>query len=145
MATAPQFSTKPNPGTPGSLTAANTSTAGTGATGRILVFTAEAVEGGGSILPGLRFKHLGTNIATLMRIFLNNGSDPEVAANNSLIDEKEIAGNTLSQTAESIPYDLPQNLVLKGDSTTPARIYVTLATGVAAGIQVTPMNGGDFN
>lgn len=145
MATASQFATKPNPGTPGKLTAANTATDGTGATGRVLVYTAEAVTGGGSILPGIRFKHLGTNVATLVRIFRNNGSDPETASNNTLIDEVAIAANTLSQTAASISYDSLLNLILKGHASTPERIYVTLATAVAAGIQITPVNGGDLN
>jgi hypothetical protein len=137
MATAPQFATTPNKGTPGSLTAANTARDGTGATGRILIFTAGA---SGSILPMIRFMHLGTNVATLCRYFRNNGSDPEVAGNNSLIGEIAIASNTLSQTAESIVYNETTNLVLAAGE----RIYVTLATTVAAGIQVTPVNGGDF-
>lgn len=138
MATAPQFAATPNKGTPGSLTAANTSTAGTGATGRLLIFTAGSTSG--SSLPQVRFMHLGTNVATLCRIFRNNGSDPEVGGNNALIDEVAIASNTVSQTAESVIYNANLNLVLAPGE----RIYVTLATTVAAGIQITPINGGDF-
>ena len=82
----------------------------------------------------------GTNIATLMRVFRNNGSDPEVAGNNALIYEIEIAANTTSSTAASIPYQLDCNLLLDNAE----RVYVTLATAVAAGIKVTPMNGGDL-
>lgn len=87
--------------------------------------------------------HLGSNVATLCRVFRNNGSDPATPGNNTLIGEKAIAANTLSQTAESIPYDIPLNLVLAGGGS-PERVYVTLATAVAAGIQITPINGGDF-
>lgn len=137
MATAPQFVTSPNMGTPASLTAANTALDGTGATGRALIFTAGA---SGSVLPAIRFLHLGTNIATLMRVFRNNGSDPEVAGNNALIYEQEIAANTTSSTAASIPYQLDCNLLLDNAE----RVYVTLATAVAAGIKVTPINGGDL-
>lgn len=137
MATAPQFVTTPNAGSPATLTAANTALDGTGATGRALIFTAGA---SGSLLPSIRFMHLGTNVATLCRVFYNNGSDPEVAANNALVGEKAIAANTVSQTAESIPYDLSLDLVLAASD----RVYVTLATAVAAGIKITPINGGDF-
>lgn len=137
MATAPQFVTTPNAGSPATLTAANTALDGTGATGRALIFTAGA---SGSLLPSIRFMHLGTNVATLCRVFYNNGSDPEVAGNNALVGEKAIAANTVSQTAESIPYDLSLDLVLAASD----RVYVTLATAVAAGIKITPINGGDF-
>lgn len=137
MATAPQFASTPNKGTPASLTAANTSTAGTGATGRALIFTAGA---SGSILPAVRCMHLGTNVATLVRIFRNNGSDPEVSTNNALIAEVALAANTVSQTAESIVYNEAVNLVLGASE----RIYVTLATAVAAGVMIAPINGGDL-
>jgi len=63
-----------------------------------------------------------------------------VAGNNALIGEKAIAANTLSQTAESIVYDLNLNLVMAASD----RIYVTLGTAVAAGIKATPINGGDY-
>lgn len=137
MATAPQFVTTPNAGAPATLTAANTALDGTGATGRALIFTAGS---SGSLLPKIRFMHLGTNVATLCRIFLNNGSDPEVAGNNALVGEVEIAANTTSSTAASIPYDFDANFVLDNGW----RVYVTLATAVAAGIKITPINGGDY-
>lgn len=137
MATAPQFAATPNKGVPSSLTAANTSTAGTGATGRALIFTAGA---SGSVLPAIRCMHLGANVATLVRIFRNNGSDPEVSTNNALIAEVALAANTVSQTAESIVYNEPVNLVLGSGE----RIYVTLATAVAAGVMIAPINGGDL-
>lgn len=142
MATAPEFASTPNKGTPASLMAANTSKDGVGATGRALLFTAST--GKGSILPYIRCKPKGANVATLIRIFKNNGSDPEVASNNSLIAEKAILASSLSETVDNSVYDIPLNVVLKGDVTTPERIYVTLATAVATGIVVIPMNGGDL-
>jgi subtilisin family serine protease len=63
--------------------------------------------------------------------------------NHHVVGEKAIAANTVSQTAESIQYDLELDLILKG-GVNPARIYVTLATAVASAIQITPINGGDF-
>jgi hypothetical protein len=142
MATAPEFTATPNKGTPASLTAANTSKDGTGATGRALVFTAST--GKGSLLPSIRCHPKGANVATLIRVFKNNGSDPEVASNNILIRERAIATSALSEAAENAIYDIALNLVLKGDASTPERVYVTLATGVATGVAITPMNGGDF-
>lgn len=140
MATAPQFVTTVNAGTPATLTAANTALDGTGATGRALVFTAGA---SGSILPSIKFMHLGTNGATVARIFKNNGSDPEVAGNNALIGEITIAANTLNQAAASTEYEKTINVKLGGGAN-PERIYVTLGTAVAAGIKAAPMNGGNF-
>lgn len=137
MATAPQFVTAANKGATGTLTAANTALDGTGATGRLLVFTAAA---NGSLLPSIRFNHKGTNVATVMRAFRNNGSDPEVAGNNVLIGEITMAANTLSQVAASIPGELTLNIKLANAE----RIYVTMGTAVAAGIHCAPMNGGDF-
>lgn len=83
-ATAPQYAASFNTGTPGTLTAANTATDGTGATGRALIFTAEAVSGGKSVLPAVILNGLGTNVKTNLRFFKNNGSTPETADNNSL-------------------------------------------------------------
>ena len=137
MATAPQFASTPNKGTPGTLTAANTSKDGTGSTGRQLIFTAAA---NGSVLPFARNYPKGSNVATLIRYFKNNGSDPEVAANNSLIAEEAIAASSLSETAENIYYDTELNVVLENGE----RIYALLATAVATGIAITPMNGGNF-
>lgn len=136
MATAPQFAATPNPGTPGSLTAANISKDGTGATGRLLIFTAAT---NGSLLPFVRNHPKGGNVATMVRFIRNNGSDPEVASNNSLIREQAIAASTLSETAENTYYDTILNLELAAAE----RVYALLATAVATGIAITPMNGGD--
>lgn len=137
MATAPQFATTPNSGAPGSLTAANTALTGAGATGRALIFTAGA---SGSILPAVLVTHLGSNVATVARVFRNNGSDPETASNNTMICEVPVAANTLSQVAASSPHVIAINQKLKAGE----RIYVTIGTAVAAGLMFTPVGGGDF-
>lgn len=152
MSTAPQYAIKSNAGTPATLTAANVATDGTGATGRALIFTAESVTGGQSALPLIRFMPLGTNVKTVLRIFRNNGSDPEVASNNSLIGEVAVPASTIDNDDPSLsPVDFDcrsyfgqPGLILKGHASTPERVYVTLATAVAAGIKVVPINGGDF-
>lgn len=142
MATAPQFATTVNAGTPGTLTAANTALDGTGATGRQLIFTCGGSAG--SLLPSILFTHKGTNVATVMRVFRNNGSDPEVAANNVLIGEVAMAANTLSQTAASVQGSIQLNLKLGQVSANNERIYVTMGTAVAAGIHIAPINGANF-
>ena len=59
------------------LTTANTAKDGTGTTQ--LIFTAGA---DGGRVERIRVRALGTNVATVLRIFINNGSAPTVAANN---------------------------------------------------------------
>jgi hypothetical protein len=54
------------------LTAANTALDGTGATAT--VFTADAANGGR--VEFIRAKPLGTNVATVASVFINNGADP---------------------------------------------------------------------
>ena len=139
MSTSPQFTNAPNPGVPAVLTAANTALDGTGATGRALIFTAAAAH---SLVEKVRAMHKGTNIATVLRVFLNNGSDPDTATNNTLIGEKTIPANTISQIAESVAQEISLLVKVKGGSPA-SRIYVTLGTAVAAGIHVAP-SGGDF-
>lgn len=134
MASAPAFANTPNKGTPVKITAANTSLEPTSSLS--LVFTAGS---SGSFVRKLIARHLGTNVATVLRVFRNNGSTETVAANNCLIAEKTIASNTVSQVAESIGYEITLNLPLA----TTERLYCTIGTAVAAGIQVSP-DAGDF-
>lgn len=139
-ATSPAFaSTPPSNYTPGALTAANTALDGTGTT--LLIATAPAVAGGGSLVERIRCMHKGSNVATVVRVFLNNGSTPATAGNNTLIAEKTIPANTLTQTAESVPQDIVINQLLKGHATAPERLYVAIGTAVAAGAQFTAIGG----
>lgn len=134
MSSSPVFASTPKMWTPATLTAANTALDGTGATGRALIVTAGA---SGALIDKIVARHKGTNIATVLRVFVNNGSDPEVAGNNSLLEEKTISANTLSQVAESTKYEIPMGYALPAGW----RIYTTLGTAVAAGIHVTPCGG----
>lgn len=134
MSTAPQYATIPKASIGGVLTAANTALDGTGATGRALVFTAGT---NGSVIDQIVVRHKGTNVATVVRVFLNNGSDPESAGNNSLIQERTIASNTLSQTAESTHYPIALALAIPATY----RVYVTIGTAVSAGLHFTAFGG----
>lgn len=117
------------------LQTANTAKDGTGATQ--LIFTAGA---DGARVERIRIKPVGTNVATVVRIFINNGSDPASAANNVLYAEKTIAANTLSETAESVLNELP---TITDTTAFPLvlpplyRLYATIGTTVAAGIRIT--------
>lgn len=93
----------------------------------------------GSYVQRIRFRHLGTNVASVGRIWINNGGATGTAANNTLWDEITLAANTVSQTAAAINYELPLNFALPAGYI----IYVTLGTGVAAGFKVTVI-GGDY-
>lgn len=140
MATSPSFaSTAPSNFTPGALTAANTALDGTGTS--LLISTAPATATGGSFVDHVRCFHKGTNVVTVARVFLNNGSTPTVAGNNSLIAEATIAANTLTQVAQSTPVNIPLYQVLKASATVPERIYVTIGTAVIGGIQFTAIGG----
>src|SRR3990167_4831779 len=91
-----------------------------------LVFTADPTNG--SYLQRLRFKAGGTNIATVARIYLNNGSDHTTAANNVFYGEVSLPATTAIATAATVEIDYPLDFALPASF----RIYIGLATAVAA-------------
>lgn len=118
---------------------ANTAKDGTGTVN--LIFTAGA---DGGRVERVRVRAVGTNVATVLRIFINNGSDPTNAANNVLYAEKTIAATTGSEAAELALNELPTTtdptafpLVLPAGY----RLYCTIGTTVAAGLRVTAIGG----
>lgn len=116
-------------GMPQAITAAATDYTGIDAD-YALIFTAGP---SGAYVKGLRFVAAGTNVATVARVFANNGSSPGTATNNSMIDQLSLPATTASNTAMTPTLYLPLDLVLKAGF----RIYVGLATAVAAGWVVT--------
>jgi len=114
---------------------------GATATHNKIVFTADATNG--SRLCGLRFKAIGTNAASVARIFINNGSAATTAANNSLFAEKSLTATTATAITSTIDLDyyFPGGYI---DLEPSFRIVVGLATTVAAGWVVSPILGGDF-
>jgi hypothetical protein len=123
----------------GTLTAANTAKDGTGTV--VTIFTA-GPDGGR--VERVRAKALGTNVATVLRIFVNNGSDPTVAANNAMIAEATLAATTLSEVAALTQVEIPtssdQNafpLVLPPGY----KLTATIGTAVAAGYHVLAIGG----
>jgi hypothetical protein len=122
-------------GTPG-LTA-NTTTDLTAGTIYGPIFTADATDG--SRLDFIKVRSLGTNVATVIRIWINNGSVTTTAANNTLYLERTLSATTVSQTAELPDIILPLNISLAPGY----RVYATFGTAVAAGFHLTAV-GGDY-
>jgi hypothetical protein len=108
---------------------------GATATHNKLVFTADATNGG--FIQRLRFKAIGTNTASVARIFLNNGSANTTAANNSFYGEVSLPATTAIATAATVEIDYPMNFALPAGFT----IYVGLGTTVAAGWVCVPIAG----
>jgi hypothetical protein len=128
----------------GRLTTANTAKDGTGTV--VTLFTAGA---DGARIDQIKVRAQGTNVATVLRLFINNGLTNATAANNSLVHEVTIAATTLSETAALVDNDIT---ILKNTTETvppimflPAgyKIQATIGTTIAAGIQVTVF-GGDY-
>jgi hypothetical protein len=120
-------------GTPG--LAANTTTDLTSGTNYGPIFTGKAVDG--SRLDFIKVRALGTNVATVIRIWINNGSATGTAANNTLYLERTLSATTVSQTAEQPDITLPLNLSVPAGY----RIYATFGTAVAAGFHLTAVAG----
>lgn len=102
-----------------------------------LVFTAGA---DGARIERLKFTAAGSNVATVARIYINNGSANTTATNNTLIGEITLPLTTASATAALISpeFVMPNGAFAIGGG---FRIYVGLATGVASGWVVTPIAG----
>jgi hypothetical protein len=99
-----------------------------------LVFTAGSA---GGYVQRMRFRALGTNIATVARVFINNGATTATASNNVLWDEISLAATSISETSALATYEIPLNFALPAGY----RLYVTLGTAVAAGYSITCIGG----
>lgn len=110
------------------ITGANTAKDGTGTVATVLTGTTN-----GTRLQNVVFRTLGTNVASVARIFLNNGSSNATPANNSLIGEVSLPATTLTEVAEQAEVAWHRSILLKNTE----RILVVIGTAVAAGWQVT--------
>lgn len=128
----------------GTLTTANTAKDGTGTVATL--FTAGA---NGARIDQIKVRALGTNVATVLRLFVNNGSTNTTSTNNSLIHEVTIPATTLSEVAALSDVDVT---ISKNSTETvvpipflPAgyKINATIGTAIAAGIQIT-VHGADY-
>lgn len=133
---APIFVGAPNFGGLGNaaLTAANTAKDGTGTV--LTIFTAGL---NGSYLRTLILKPLGTNVATVLRLFLNNGSANSTATNNAMFKEIPLPAITLTETAAQSDFEYALTRAIPAGW----KILAVIATAVAAG-WVPTVEGGDF-
>lgn len=92
-----------------------------------LVWTSHATDGG--YVKGIKAKAGGTNTASVARIYINNGSTPGTATNNTFFGEMSLPATTAIATAATVePYYPIEQSFPPG-----FRIYVGIATAVAAG------------
>jgi hypothetical protein len=115
------------------ITAANTATDGTGTV--TTIFTADATDG--SRVDMIRIRALGTNVATVLRVFVNNGSTNATAGNNTLIEERTLTATTGTNTAALAPVDIAINTGLPPGY----KLNVTIGTAVSAGYAVSAFAG----
>ena len=115
------------------LAAANTAKDGTGTVST--VFTADATNGG--FVSKLTARPAGTNVATVLRVFINNGATNATPANNILIAEMTLPGVALSEVAAQPAYELPLNFALPAGF----KINCVLGTAVAAGYFLSVIGG----
>ena len=116
------------------ITTANTAKDGSGTV--VLLYTAGA---NGSRIDTIKVRNTGTAVATVIRIFINNGATNATATNNSLYVEATIAAATLSETSARA-----DNVITMGISLPASyRVYATIGTTVATALQVSAV-GGDY-
>ena len=109
----------------------------TGAGGNnILIFTSDATNGG--FVQRIRLKAIGTNVATVLRVYINNGTGSNgTATNNVFYGEVSLPATTASTTAATVDIDYPLNIALPAGY----KLYVGLGATVAAGWVATVVAG----
>lgn len=110
------------------LATANTAKDGTGTV--LTVFTADATEG--SFIQKIVARAAGSNVASVLRVFINNGSTNATAANNILYTEMTLPLTTLSEVQSLVPIEIPLNIGLPAGY----KINCTVGTTVAAGYYI---------
>jgi hypothetical protein len=125
------------------LTTANTAKDGTGTV--LTIFTADATNGGR--VERIRARAAGTNVATVLRVFINNGSSNATPANNVLYAEATCAATTLSEVAALANVEIPNAATVIDATGFPLvlppgyKLNVTIGTTVAAGLYVSAIGG----
>ena len=131
----------------GTLDAAGAATTVTGHLGTL--FTADATNGGR--VERIRFMAEGTNVITVARIFINNGSTNATATNNTLVAEVALPATTASSTtlvnANAIELPTPPQVNAVDLTAFPIvlppgyKLMVCLGTAVASFWDVTAFGG----
>ena len=125
------------------LAAANTARDGTGAVATL--FIADATNGGR--VERIRARAIGTNVNTVLRLFINNGSSSATPANNTLWAEVTCPATTLTEVAALAHVEVPNAAPVPDPTGFPLvlppgyKLLATIGTAVAAGLQVTAIGG----
>lgn len=115
------------------LTTANTATDGTGTVSTLITATVD-----GTRVDYIKARALGTNVTTVLRVFLNNGGVNTTATNNMLWAEQTLPATTASNSVDIGPdIVIPINLSLPNGW----KINVVIGTAVSAGWRVTAVGG----
>ena len=122
-------------GSAGPIKTANTAKDGTGTVNTI--FTADATNG--SYVDRVIMRPAGSNIATVVRIFVNNGGANTTPANNVLVAEFTCPQVTLSENSAQVHLELPLQIALPATY----RLYAVIGTSIAAGLFISA-HGGDY-
>lgn len=113
------------------ITAANTAKDGTGTVDTICTAGAN-----GAYVTKVRAQSMGSNVASVLRLFLNNGSTNATATNNALIAELALPATTLTEVAAQTSQDLTLELIIPATY----KINAVIGTAVAAGWKVTALS-----
>jgi hypothetical protein len=135
--TDPLFSRTPDIQFIGPMVTANTTPDLSSGTSYLL-FTAGA---NGSFVTKLRLRSTpaGNTTATVLRLFINNGSTTGTATNNTLYEEITLPATTASAVAATPSYEIPLNFALPAGY----KLYATIGTASANGWYGTVI-GGDY-
>lgn len=101
-----------------------------------LVHTAGA---DGSYVKRIKFNALGTNVATVVRLYLNNGAAQTTATNNQLIGQLSLPATTLNNAGATAEPEYQLEMMVPPGFT----LWAGLGTTVAAGWIATTV-GGDY-
>ncbi|MFZ6655943.1 hypothetical protein [Undibacterium sp. TJN19] len=115
------------------LTTANTAKDGTGTVTQISVVAGT----NGAFVESIEALPIGTNTASVLRVFLNNGSATTTAANNILWEEVSLPATTLTEIAGQTKIVIPLYRAIPAGYI----LYATLGTTVAAGWRVRAPTG----
>lgn len=100
-----------------------------------LIFTADATNGGR--VEKIIIMPLGTNTASVLRLWINTGGVTGTAANNTQIRDISLPATTVSQVAAIGALEVPLNIAMPPAYT----LYATVGTTIAAGVDVTAVAG----
>ena len=121
---------------PAALNTANAAKDGTGTVAT--VFTGQSAgNAAGNFVQKLVARPLGSNVATVLRVFINNGSANTTAANNTLFAELSLPATALSEISAQPDYVLLLNFALPAGY----KVNCTIGTAVAAGFAVSVIGG----